>query len=81
MFVSLESKGSGGWLPRQEVTEALRRHDVLVKSKSGKVSKGTILDVKHDKDGCKYVSYESQGKKLTKKYGLGDGNVTDFALR
>jgi hypothetical protein len=68
------------WLLRQEVTEGLNNKDVLVRSRSGKVSKATILRVSHDCEGIKKVHYESQGKRLTKLYEISD-RITDFALR
>jgi len=68
------------WLLRQEVTDCLKNKEVFVRSRSGKVSKATILSVTHDCEGTKQVRYQSQGKRLTKTYELSD-RVTDFALR
>jgi len=67
------------WLLRQEVTDCLVNRGVLVRSRSGRVSKATILSVRHDCEGVKTVRYESQGKHLTKTYEIED-RVTDFAL-
>lgn len=75
-----EKSGGTRWLPRQEVTESLGNQEVLVRSRSGKVSKATILSVRHDCEGTKFVRYESQGKQLEKTYELED-RITDFALR
>jgi hypothetical protein len=68
------------WLPRPEVTDSLRRRDVLVRSRSGRIKKATILAVTHDCEGNKCVKYECEGKRLTRSYDLHD-KVTDFALR
>jgi len=77
----MHGKANGAcWLRREEVTDGLNNRDVLVRSKSGKVSKATIISVRHNCEGVKTVRYESQGKRLEKIYELED-RFTDFALR
>lgn len=68
------------WLLRQEVTDALRNREVLVRTRSGLVEKAIILAVSHDCEGKKSVKYECGGKHLTRSYELTD-RETDFAFR
>ncbi|MEN9920162.1 MAG: hypothetical protein RL538_55 [Candidatus Parcubacteria bacterium] len=75
-----EVRQSVRWLPRQEVTEALKNCEVLVRTQSGGIEKATILSVSHDCEGRKSVKYESEGRHLTRSYELTD-RETDFSFR
>lgn len=78
--MSQQSQIKNSWLKRQEVTDQLEGQLVLVRSNAGKVSKGQILRVRHDREGCKHVTYSINGRQRTARYDLGE-SVTHFALR
>jgi hypothetical protein len=71
---------SGNWLRREQVDKGMVGREVLVRKKSGLVSKGQILDVTLDREGVKRVKCSVNGRQVTFTYYLTD-KVTDVALR